>query len=137
MKTENTTLMDMAQTSLKGNWGMAIGTCLVYGLIVGLPSIFGHYNPSSRLYLDILSLIIAGPFLFGITQFYLTLSRNQYARFEQLFDGLDQFIKYLGAYLLKVLYIILWSILLIIPGIIAALSYSMTFFILADNPEIE
>jgi uncharacterized membrane protein len=41
------------------------------------------------------------------------------------------------AYLLVVLYIILWTLLLIVPGIIAALSYSMTFYILADEPAIK
>jgi uncharacterized membrane protein len=35
------------------------------------------------------------------------------------------------------LYIFLWSLLLVIPGIIAALSYSMTFYIIADDPSIK
>jgi len=34
------------------------------------------------------------------------------------------------------LFVFLWSLLLIIPGIIASLAYSMTFFILADEPEL-
>ncbi len=34
------------------------------------------------------------------------------------------------------LYTFLWSLLLIVPGIIAALGYSMTFFILSENPRI-
>jgi uncharacterized membrane protein len=37
------------------------------------------------------------------------------------------------AYILVTIYC-LWSLLLIVPGIIAAFSYSMTFFLLADNP---
>ena len=32
------------------------------------------------------------------------------------------------------LYVLLWTLLLIIPGIIAALGYSMTYYILADDP---
>ena len=35
-----------------------------------------------------------------------------------------------------ILFIILWYLLLIVPGIIAAYSYSMTFYILADDPNI-
>jgi uncharacterized membrane protein len=34
------------------------------------------------------------------------------------------------------IFIILWTLLLIIPGIIMSLAYSMTFYILADNPDI-
>ncbi|MPN61797.1 hypothetical protein SDC9_209541 [bioreactor metagenome] len=34
------------------------------------------------------------------------------------------------------IFVILWSLLLIVPGIIAAIRYSMCFYILADNPDI-
>ena len=37
---------------------------------------------------------------------------------------------------LQGLYIFLWSLLLLIPGIIAGYSYAMTGYILADNPEL-
>lgn len=50
------------------------------------------------------------------------------------FDGIKLFTKSLVTYLLMVLFIVLWTLLLIVPGIIAALSYSMSFYILADNP---
>ena len=30
----------------------------------------------------------------------------------------------------------LWSLLFVIPGIIKAISYSMAYFVLADNPEL-
>ena len=38
--------------------------------------------------------------------------------------------------LLKTVYVLLWSLLLIVPGIIASYSYAMTGYILADNPEL-
>lgn len=31
----------------------------------------------------------------------------------------------------------LWSLLFIIPGIIAAISYSMVYFVALDNPELK
>lgn len=40
------------------------------------------------------------------------------------------------ASLLQGVYVLLWSLLFIIPGIIAAYSYSMTNYILAENPEL-
>jgi uncharacterized membrane protein len=33
------------------------------------------------------------------------------------------------------LFILLWMLLLIVPGVVAMLSYSMTFWILADDPD--
>ena len=40
------------------------------------------------------------------------------------------------ARLLRGVYILLWSLLFVIPGIIAGYSYAMTSYILADNPEL-
>lgn len=39
--------------------------------------------------------------------------------------------------LLKSVYILLWSLLLFIPGIIASFNYAMTSYILAENPELK
>ena len=73
----------------------------------------------------------------GATIFSLNISRNHDARFEQLFDGFKiNFGKAIGTYLLMVVFIFLWTLLLIIPGIIAAISYSMSFFILAEDENI-
>ena len=124
--------MQMARESLKGKWGLAVGTFLVYLIVIGaLQGVAVIYSISS-----ILSILIAGPMALGIATFSLSLSRNQDARLEQIWQGFNNFGTSLGAYLLMMLFIILWTLLLIIPGIIAALSYSMTFYILADDSSI-
>lgn len=132
MKTENVVLMRMARESLSGKWGLAVGTIFVYLLIVGAIQGGARIYPASGL----IGIILAGPMALGLSIFSLALARNQQARFEQIFDGFFHFGTSLAAYLLMVLFVILWTLLLIIPGIIAALSYSLTFFILADDPSI-
>jgi uncharacterized membrane protein len=132
MNTENVVLMKMARESLKGKWGLAIGTFVVYILIIGAIQAATQFFPFAGL----LSLIISGPMAVGLAIFSINISRNQDARLEQIFQGFSNFGTSLGAYLLMVLFILLWTILLIIPGIIAALSYSMTFYILADDNSI-
>jgi len=132
MITENVVLMKMARESLKGKWGLAIGTFVVYMLILGCVMSPARFFPPSGL----LSLIFCGPLAEGIAIFSLALSRNQNAEIGQIFKGFTIFGTALGAYLLMVLFVFLWSLLLVIPGIIAALSYSMTFYILADNPSM-
>jgi len=129
MKTENAVLMQMARESLKGKWGLAIGTFVVYILITSVLQVI----PVIGL---IASLIISGPFALGLAIFSIPISRNQDAKLEQIFQGFINFGNALGAYLLMVLFILLWMLLLIVPGIIAALSYSMTFYILADDSSI-
>ena len=129
MKTENFVLRGMARESLKGKWGLAIGGYVLFMII----SMVVNFIPVVG---SIASLIITGPLTLGLAIFSLSISRNQEAKVGQIFDGFNHFGKALGTYLLMLLFIILWSLLLIIPGIIAGISYSMTFYILADNPSI-
>lgn len=126
MKTENVVLMKMARESLHGKWGLAIGAFVVYMLI----SISFQIIPIAG---PIIGLLIAGPFMLGISIFSLLISRNQDAKLEQIFAGFRNFGTAFAAYLLMGIFILLWLLLLIVPGIIAALSYSMTFYILADD----
>jgi len=127
MTTDNQTLMKAARESLKDKWGLAIGTFLIYMLITSFPG-------STRSSLSIVSLIIGGPFALGAASFSLSISRGKEARLEQIFQGFNHFTTALVAYLLVLLYVILWALLLIVPGIIAGLGYSMTFYILSDDP---
>lgn len=130
MNTDNVTLMRAARESLKGQWGLAIGTFLIYVLLTSLPG-----SVESRG--SILTLIIGGPFALGAAIFSLSLSRGKEARLEQIFQGFNRFSTAFVAYLLMILYVLLWTLLLIVPGIIAALGYSMTFYILADDTSIK
>jgi uncharacterized membrane protein len=129
METENVVLMKMAQGSLKEKWGLAIGTCLVYGLIIGGIQIFPFVGP-------LVSFFISGPMAIGLAKFSLSISRNEDARLEQIFDGFNNYGTALGAYFLTMVFTLLWMLLLIVPGIMAALSYSLTFFIIAEDNNI-
>ncbi|MEI6764636.1 MAG: DUF975 family protein [Bacteroidota bacterium] len=132
MKTKNAELMHMALATLKGKWGLAVGTYLLYYLIISAIQTPGQYFPAA----GIASLILSGPFALGLAYFTLTFSRGKEAKLSMIFLGFNRFGISLGAYLLMVVFTLLWSLLLIIPGIIAAISYSMTFFILADDGTI-
>jgi uncharacterized membrane protein len=119
----------MAKESLNGKWGLAIGTLVVYILISVALQLIPFVGP-------IASLIISGPFALGLAYFSLSISRNQNPKLENIFQGFNNFGTALGAYLLMILFIVLWALLLIVPGIIAAISYSMTFYIIADDNSI-
>ena len=127
---ENKELMAEARASLSGNWGLAVGTFLVYIIIVGSTSTYSCY------WGRVLGLFIAGPMAVGICMFTLSLSRNENARLEQIFEGFRNYGTVLGAYILMIVFIFLWALLLIIPGIIAGFAYSQTFYILAEDDTI-
>lgn len=132
MTTKNLELMKIARESLKDKWGIAIATFLIYALIIGIVKGSAETYP----FVNLILLLISGPLSLGIAKFTINISRNQEARIEQLFESFSNFGTSTGAYLLTVLFTLLWTLLLIIPGIIAALSYSMTFYIIADDDSI-
>jgi uncharacterized membrane protein len=119
-----------ARQALAGKWGLAVGTFFVYMLVIFIV----RYIPKVGF---LVSLLISGAMTLGSVIFSLALSRNQNPKLELIFEGFKRFGVALAAYLLITLFIILWSLLFIIPGIIAGLSYSMTFFIIADNDSIK
>ena len=51
-----------------------------------------------------------------------------------LFDGFKG--KVYAAFFLQVLYLIGWTLLLIVPGIINVFAYSMTYYVMLDNLEL-
>ena len=73
----------------------------------------------------------------GYMKFNLDLvDRQKEAEIGTMF-GYFQFWKTTAcARLLKGVFVLLWSLLFIIPGIIAGYSYAMTSYILAENPEL-
>lgn len=118
-----------ARQSLKGNWGMAILVCFIGSLLAGIPGAVPYVG-------WIFGILIGGPFALGFASCFLRLVRNQSLELENLFDGFKNFTTSFVAQLLISIFSFLWALLLIIPGIIAAYSYALTFYIIKDNPEI-
>jgi uncharacterized membrane protein len=133
MITSNKELMAQARASLSGKWSIAVCTILVYMVIVTFLSVLGFIPPFGVAVV----LLIGGPFALGIAIFFLGLSRGEEVAIEHLFKGFNHFGTALVAYLLVAIFTSLWTLLFIVPGIIAGISYSQTFYIIADNPEID
>jgi uncharacterized membrane protein len=125
----NAIYMEHARNQLKGNWKSAVLITLVYMAISLLASSIPRIG-------GIVNLAISGPILVGYYTFFLALRRGEILKIEVLFNYFNQFGRIFIAYLLMIIYIILWSLLLIVPGIIAALGYSQLFFILSEDSTI-
>ncbi len=70
----------------------------------------------------------------GYSRFNLGLVDLEKPDFGHLFGYFKHWGSAVGAYILRDIYVFLWSLLFVIPGIIASYSYAMTGYILADNP---
>lgn len=72
----------------------------------------------------------------GYAKFNLMIVDRLEGSFDHLFAYFSHWKTTASAKFLKNIYILLWSLLFIIPGIIASFSYAMTDYILAENPEM-
>ncbi len=130
MPRQNKVLMSEARKSLQGRWGIAVAISAIFMAIsIGASSIPGAGW--------IASLIISGPLIVGLNKIFLEISRGRQVELDILFDGFSIFSTSLISYLLILLYVILWTLLLIVPGIIAMISYSMTYFIISEQVNIK
>lgn len=82
------------------------------------------------------AMIIGGVLQLGYAQFLLRQHDGKAYEFGDLFSQFDRFGAGFVQGFLRNLYVFLWSLLFIIPGIIAQYSYAMTPFLMADFPEL-
>lgn len=133
--TENKIIMKNAIEILRGKWGKVI----VAGLVGTAISIWFPLIGQSQTYLAILSIVLGGPVAIGICLFILKIVRGEGPDLNHLgsfFLDFEKFIAALVVSLLAGIFIFLWTLLLIVPGILAALDYTMIYYIVADEPTI-
>jgi len=134
-------LRALGRNALAGKWGLGVlGTLLLVVLtlvpVIILDGIFGDGSGTPTAISNIYSLLITGPMTLGYSMFAISIFRKRETSPAEVFYGFERFGKAFGLFIVTSIFIILWSLLLIIPGIIAAIRYSMSFYILADKPEI-
>ena len=132
-----------AKESLKGKYGQSIKLFLFYFLVATVISfvlvIFEGIFKENKLLTLIIGLVptfVMYGLYGGFYSFFLKISRNEDVKATELFKLKNLFLLSIGVTLLTTIFSCLWMLLFIIPGIIAALNYSMAYFIIADNPEI-
>lgn len=97
-------------------------------LLAALGSVVGTLN--------FVCLILGGVIQLGYAQYLLKQQDREIHNIKDLFSQFDRFAQGFLQMLLRNLFTALWSLLFIIPGIIKSLSYSMTPFLMADNPDL-
>lgn len=98
-------------------------------------SVFGWYYV-----LNVLISIVLIPLNIGVAQNVLAWSRGEDVnKWKVLFGGFNSakiFFKQVGVVVLNTILCALWAILLIVPGIIKGLAYSMYPYVLRDEPDL-
>lgn len=135
-------LKQKAKDSLNGKYAEAVIVILITGILGAITGFIsgigeGLENPLLMMIGYILSFIVSALFTFGSLSFFLKLSRNEEVTYKELFSKTNLFVPYLLVNLLVGIFTILWGLLFIIPGIIAALSYSQCLYIMLDHPDMD
>lgn len=122
----NSELKRNARAQLGGNifasgWLMMLLACLIVSLIEGLGA-----------YTVIISLLTIGPLSYGLMRCMVNVieGKNKAAEINDLFCGFSE--NFTNSFLLGLIteiFIALWSLLFVIPGIVKAYSYSMAPYI--------
>lgn len=124
----NSELRANARKQLGGNifsspWLYMLVACLIVSAIEGATSAF------------VVGFILAGPLEYGLVKVLVKqVKGQQLADFTDLFKGFtEDFAGTLILWLLEYVFIFLWSLLFIIPGIIKSYSYALAFYIKNDD----
>ncbi len=141
----------IAKQSLKENWfKMALLAALFLILSMGVGNVldyFFNYDSSFNLNGEIIeanvsfgsgiyAFILDGPLQLGLAFACLTFLRTRKPDGSLLFEGFEHFGKAFWLNLLMMIKVFLWTLLFIIPGIIAVFRYSQAYYVMVDHPEL-
>lgn len=121
-------IKEMSRDALRAYWAPCIGVIVLYAALGAVVSVatFG-----------LAALLIIPPLAVGTSLFFLRVWRGEHPPFETMFAGFSRYGQAVVGMLWMDLWIFLWSLLLVIPGLVKALAYSMTPYLLADYPDID
>lgn len=136
-------------------WKMFLATVLIYIFSNGIEIVYNIYNSASNygiqyyddFYADsstttvststsIISLILI-PFMTAMCGYFLNHIRGFNPDWRSLYkEGFDHYGKYFAVGFMCNLVVGLWTLLLIVPGIVKAFAYSQVDYIIHDNPNL-
>ena len=128
-----TLLRRQALDALRGRWtpgalaGLAMFvTIAVYSGIAQIPYV-GFVG-------NLLNLFVGAFVCMGGYFLFWDMLRGEDADMKKLGEPFGDYARYLIGIVLMGIYTFLWSLLLLVPGIIKSISYSMTYYIMRENP---
>lgn len=111
-------------------WLFAVLACFIFSVICSV---------AGSIIVGIGAVIVTGPLSFGLNYLFLKQARDhQPMDLGDMFKGFSSdFGQNLLIGLMTAIFTALWSLLLIVPGIVKVYSYSMVYYIKADHPEYD
>ena len=139
-KAESRALLRDAQVSEKSMVGLFLALNFALSVLMdfgGGAALFTQESPSLvGIFSAVLSFLLSLMLGIGFTLYCMAVRRGERAEYLTLFDGFSFAGRIIGLYLVVYIFVVLWSMLFLIPGIIAAYRYRWAFFNLCEHPEL-
>lgn len=138
LKAEAKTLLRGAEVNVRAFTALYLGIVLLLNLADLLAN--GGAAPTLDnvlgLFVSILTTLIGQVLSVGFILYCMTIRLGQRAEFLTLFDGFSLVGRVLVLFFVEAMFILLWSMLFVIPGIIAAYRYRFAYYNLCENPAL-
>ncbi len=138
LKADVKTLLADAQVSPKAMTALYLALLLVVSLVDEWAG--GGQAVTDRnllgIFVYVLAALLNAILSAGFVLYCMAVRRGERAEYLTLFDGFTFVGKIIALELLTSLFIILWSMLFVIPGIVAAYRYHFALYNLCENPGI-
>ena len=146
---------ERAKDLLAGDYAKPIVAMLIYGvadgILVGLyrsvgpkydPATLQMIEPGNQFLMTVLSLgqfLLTAGIVYSFITLWLNITREEDIRVDDvLLSGFkEQYGRNVVTLFMRSLFIFLWSLLFIIPGIIKSYAYAMAFYLLKKNPGMD
>ena len=132
MKAEVREMLSGAQVSPRAITALYCGLLLVFNMVSAFAGDTGFLSTFVTILTSLLNVILGA----GFAMYCMAIRRSERAEYITLFDGFSFVGKLIGLTIVTALFIWLWSMLFIIPGIIAAYRYRFAPYNLYENPGI-
>ncbi len=120
-----------AKVGFYQNYWLSVGVVFVTYALIGLASSLTFFIGGLG------GIFIFPPLTVGLSYVTLAIYQGKASTFEDLFNcGFSNYLRNLGGILWMQLFIFLWSLLFLIPGIIKGFAYFATPYLLAEYPNL-
>lgn len=129
-------LKNWAKQKIKGHIWEILIPVIVAGILSGL-TVGQKISIDSDGIMHFSGGVSLGLFFFfvqvGLASFMVKFVNGEKGEFKELFSYINDYIRIFLTGLLETIFVILWSLLLIVPGIIKSFSYALVELLLADS----
>ena len=145
-------LKTKAKAAFKGNYWNCVGATFVITALIALAGGFVTYFSNVKdaqssmdaksfiaiAIVAVLEVLVINPIAAGLNYYFLKNSKGEKATIGDAFYFYKEgrFSNAVGVLFLKNLFLSLWTLLLIVPGVIKYYEYKMIDYVLAENPEM-